>query len=219
VKTLFHRTLAVLTSTIVAASALVGCAGEADAPKTGDDDMVAVPNSITLQNWSNHPSIVEIRAITVEIDGDIKAGKMVQKERDNLCDSIGDTARELYTDAASRGRKLVMSHGSEHSAGATTVYYDANGTLRFIYDELTGDWGRAWDYRAYFDAAGNTIWEVTRNANEGGDWSAPTPDLNKKDANGRPVYPFELPNEESIKPSPDRLRDPVAAFAAEPECD
>lgn len=144
---------------------------------------------VNRYNWRRHPQIVAIRKITEEVEGLSGEGDLRKKEKDTGC--MYDNDRTLFISSQGHARKYVVAGGSGDSSVTRTLYYDAEGRLRFVFVEAGAVNGSALEHRVYFNEKGERIWE-THEYTEGPGYT----------------FPHEWPDE-------DLPRDPVAAFRSE----
>ncbi len=123
---------------------------------------------VTLENWKNHPSVKEVRAIQTAISNGIKNKKYVLKARKFRVEApqcrggypiISET---LYLDAQHR---VVLYHveqmGSDEESFSMDRYYDTNGVLRFFFlDRVLSN------VRVYLDRDGKPFWSMEQNGSE-----------------------------------------------------
>jgi hypothetical protein len=118
---------------------------------------------ITESNWQKHPAVVEIRAIYQEIRQAEAVGRLHKLERqwaDN-CEAqpYEDAERVLYLDAKGVIRSYHFSGGSEDSAVSRALYYDRDGTLRFVLIKAGAANGTSLEHRIYLSKDGKRLWE------------------------------------------------------------
>ena len=114
---------------------------------------------ITDANWRNHPAIVTVRRMVLAIDSAALHGKLRQRTDSAVCEGGRvRLAAHLFTDSAGHVRKYVLVGGSDDAAGDATYYYDASGTLRFIFARTNAVNGTEREDRTYFDAAGSQLY-------------------------------------------------------------
>jgi hypothetical protein len=124
---------------------------------------IAAQTQITGSNWMNHPRIVAIREIVVEIDSLITKGSLKSKKTEQgYSGPYIDDMRQAFFDSKGKIRKLVTSGGSEDSSLTFTSYYDKDGRLRFVYIVGGAVNGTGIQHRIYLDAAGAKIWEIQK---------------------------------------------------------
>jgi hypothetical protein len=198
-----------LAVAVAVALALAACAspGADDEGSASADSAQRTAGAITKENWLRHPSIIEVRDAVREIENSLPLTSKA-KSADELCgeSGVGDTERVKYFDATGRVRKYASSGGSDDSFQTITYYYDAKGTLRFVFDRIGNVYGYLEEHRAYFDGEGKRIWTVFRHTE---DPERATPNLD--DA------PFEVQATERF-PLGDEAKDPATMFDAKPSC-
>lgn len=185
---------------------LVACASEqgssSDDGATESAD-ISASAPITIKNWLNHPKIVAVRKEVAAVD----ALKLPPEKKELCQDSgVGEFERDKSTDASGKIRELVLELGGEDGARIETHYYDAKGTLRFVFATDNDVHGNSSEERTYFDETGAQLFQVNRFASD--------PENNNPDiAHAK----YELPS------SPDELeadaKDPAKMFDAAPRCD
>lgn len=176
--------------------------GSADDAASSANDLSA-SSAITLKNWLNHPKIVAVRKEVAAVDA-----LKITPEKKELCQDsgIGEFERDKSTDTTGTIRELVLQLGGDDGARIETHYYDAKGTLRFVFATDNDVHGNSSEERTYFDETGTQIFQVNRSASD--------PENNNPDiAHAK----YELPE------SPDDLeadaKDPAKMFDAAPRCD
>ncbi len=153
--------LAIAVAVAAAVSAVAAVSAHAQGP-------------ITESNWQNHPRIVEIRKIVVEIDTLISEGSLAKKQAgQEYSEPYVDVLRQAFVDAKQIIRKFVRSAGSDDSAITGNYYYDGSGHLRFAYYLGAAVNGTRIQHRIYFDTHGNKIWEIQKLV-EGPGYTFPT---------------------------------------------
>jgi len=113
---------------------------------------------ITDANYINHPAVKKIRKIYRQINAAESAGQLNQKSR--TCHENGgviEMRARLFRDRAGLTRKYVVSGGSDDSSVHAEYYYDASGTLRFIFGTLNAVNGTSIEKRVYFDEKGRHL--------------------------------------------------------------
>ena len=112
----------------------------------------AANSPITDKNWHSHPAIIEVRVVFTEIEDGAKK-KVLSKI------PMSEPAGTAFIDAAGQTRKFVSEGGSDDSAYTVSQYFDKAGILRFVLVKAGAVNGASAEYRIYFDAAGQKIWE------------------------------------------------------------
>ncbi len=137
-------------------------------------NILRADSPITDKNWTNHPAIVEIRAIVAAVDAQIANGSLVSKKKEQGYDKpYVDVLREVFLDSNGTIRKLDRSAGSDDSAITYNYYYDSDGHLRFAYFLGGAVNGTHIQHRIYFDVSGKRIWEIQKLV-EGPGYTFPT---------------------------------------------
>lgn len=191
-----------LTATALAL-ALAACAGPSEGDVTADSvGEINADAPITLKNWLTHPNIVAVRDVVNEVD----AAKFVPETKELCADAgHGEFERSKSTDAHLTIRELTLGFGSEDSALTDSYYYDAAGTLRFAFRTHNDVHGNQREYRVYFNAQGERIWEVARFAHS----ETFNADITKS--------PYEAPAEPIVLE--EKASTPGAIFDLPPRCD
>ena len=141
-----------------AAIALVACNGPSEGGAGTDAAEIRVSTTkITLANWMSHPQIVAVRHEVEAIDL-----ARYPTEKKELCEGRGEAERTKSTDASGKIRTLVIELGSEDHVLTERHYYDAKGTLRFMFETGNDVHGNSAESRVYFDENGVRIWDVYR---------------------------------------------------------
>ena len=134
--------------------------------------------SVSIDNWTNHPDVKEVRTIYDEIKSGIKDKKYKTKVRrfnveSPLCSTYPVKSEILTVDSENRPRLYQLEQiGSHREPFTVERYYDAKGTLRFVYvDRLISI------VRIYLNRESKVIWAVEKNGNKltaldsnNGDW-------------------------------------------------
>lgn len=189
---------------LVIALPLAACA----APSAGDanddspassEDAVTEREPIKLTNWVSHPKIVQVRKVVQEIDAARAARRFKSARKENLCpDGIGEDYRVQVKDRSGKVRMLELASGSDDSYGTRTLYFDAKGKLRFVFDASSDVHQNAREQRIYFGDDGAPIWEVVRTSHDQEIASRPFQVVNgdeklELDANEKTGKSFGLP--------------------------
>ena len=195
-----------------------GCAAASEDDQTEEAaDAQSRAARITLANWKTHAAIKATDKNVQAIDAALVAGQFQKAAKNDLCGPgiIGEATREMWTDPRGTVRKYVTTAiESEDGASATTLYFNDRGALLFALFETMIPRTTSLDVRAYFDARGTRIWEVTREAS----WSAadapdpasdlaPAPFRVTAAGQGIALHPLSV------------ATNPRAAFALPAECD
>ena len=138
----------------------------------------ATDRPVTIDTWTNHPGIKEVRAIYNEIESGIKQKKYRTTVRrfdihSPLCATYPVKSETLTVDSQNRPRlyrlEQLGSHGEPFTVGR---YYDAKGSLRFVYVDRSVS-----SLRIYLNGDGDVFWAVEKNADKftafdskSGDW-------------------------------------------------
>lgn len=123
---------------------------------------VAHAQTITSQNWQNHPAILEIRGIYAGVNALIAQKKLtVQQKTFNYCPSL-DLERKQYSSANGIVRRYVKGGGSDDSSVTFEHTYDALGRLRFVLVTAGAINDTHLEQRMYFDTSGKTLWSDRR---------------------------------------------------------
>ncbi|GMQ56303.1 hypothetical protein AN1V17_06960 [Vallitalea sediminicola] len=129
------------------------------------DDSVPITNvlldeeEINEANWNNHPAIKEIREIYNTIEVSIKSNKLFITNGIKDTDSRFTKDFSIYKDKNQIVKKYIEESGSEDSGYTASYYFDDVNKLRFVFLELGATNGTNVEYRLYFDAQENKIWE------------------------------------------------------------
>ena len=130
---------------------------------------------ITLQNWINHPRIVEVRQIYNQVAELRQQGKLRQQRKDfGYCPAL-DLERQLFSDAKNMVRLYISKGGGEDSAYTFEHTYDAQGRLRFVLVKAGAVNGSALELRFYLDTQGRILWQDTRATGVGYTWITDAP--------------------------------------------
>src|SRR5438132_1275968 len=95
--------------------------------------------SVSMDNWTNHPEVKEVRAIYDEIHRAIKSKKYRTTLRrfnidSPLCSTYPVKSESLTVDGENGPRLYRLEQTGSHREPFTEErYYDARGTLRFVY--------------------------------------------------------------------------------------
>lgn len=139
----------------------VACASTSDDTASGISDLSASASTpITLANWISHAKIVAVRNEVNAID----AAKYASESKELCGGGVGESERTKLVDGNGTLRKYVTGGGSEDSAGTTTLYFDARGTVRFQFTTRSDVHGNTWEDREYYSETGDIFWMVTRHA-------------------------------------------------------
>lgn len=154
---------------VLAASllALSGCASSTEESANDEDidatsEEVTASAPLTIDNWVNHPRIVEVRKIAQAVDAlKLTSEKLV---------GCNDVTYVTSKDASKHRRKLVETQELGMEALSTTAYYDDKGILRFVFDRVAaknaqGKVTKIVETRTYLDAKANPFWAVVRDGN------------------------------------------------------
>lgn len=114
---------------------------------------------INEANWNNHPAIKEIREIYNTIEASIKSNELFITNETKDTDSRFTKDFSIYKDKNQVVKKYIEESGSEDSGYTASYYFDALNKLRFVFLELGATNGTNVEYRLYFDAQENKIWE------------------------------------------------------------
>lgn len=140
---------------------------------------------VTIEDWKSHPDVKEVRAIYDEIKYSIKEHNFKIKTRNfniesPLCATYPVKSESLAIDSENRVRLYQVEQIISHREPLTIErYYDANGTLRFVFvDKLFAN------IRIYLNSAGNVVWAVEQSDNELAVYDASSEDWEMKPNNG-----------------------------------
>lgn len=206
------RTIVLGTFALSLAIASVGCAS----PSSSTDDIetgseaVTAGAEINVKNWLTHPKIVAVRKDVNEIDKAARTKKFKVARKDDLCEGTGEASREKVTDQKGNIRRLTLEAGSDDSFQTDTVYYNDNGSLRFVFLRGSDVFGRARETRVYFDQDGGRLFQVIREANEVHEPGTFEPDLSKA--------PWTLEAEDGISGTAELFANPAKTFDDPADC-
>lgn len=153
---------------------------------------------ITAENWRTHPAVQASDRVVEEVAELERAAKLVRAERtgDESCENYeGDMLRAISRDAEGRARKLSIDAGSGDSTATVDAYYDRDTKLRFVFVKASAANDTVYEYRIYFGADGEKLWE-------------------QRELTRGPGYTFPTPWPPGLTP-----RDPEARFASSTSCD
>jgi hypothetical protein len=123
--------------------------------------------SITRQNWTNHPSIVEIRQIANEVAGLIQKGSLAIDKKVFVGCTALSLERRMYSTSQGVVRFYQTLGGSDDSAYTFSHTYDRRGRLRFLFMQAGAVNGSLLEARYYFDSQGKLLWEQLKSSGPG----------------------------------------------------
>ncbi len=125
--------------------------------------------TITEQNWSNHPRIVEIRKIYEEIRAALDNKSLTYAEKD--FSKLPRSCRGTYPieklaiayDKKGRVRLYIHAQRVSHDDLQTDEYYfDQDGKLRFVFMTNKSGIYATIENRVYVSATGKVLWDVQK---------------------------------------------------------
>jgi hypothetical protein len=159
-------------------------------------------DTVTSQNWHQHPKIKAVRSVVESINAGLKRGALkISVRKFEYCESYEDTLRKMAVDSKGIVRRYENQAGSEDSALTWQHYYDEAGQLRFVFITGGAANGAQLEHRIYFDETGKRIWEE------------------QKYVKGPKYYwPEVWPEEKNDQARPIQKNEPAKAFAATSPC-
>jgi len=124
-------------------------------------ELEPVKPPITNQNWTNHPAVVEVRSMYSEVEAAV-SGQSLNRSSGSRIEDWGTIDYTAWSDKTNRIRKLDDMSGTDDSAYTLSHYYEARGTLRFVFVQAGAANGTEMQYRLYFTVQGKRFWEDVR---------------------------------------------------------
>jgi len=122
---------------------------------------------VSIDNWTNHPDVKEVRTIYDEIKRGIKDKKYKTKARrfnveSPLCSTYPVKAELLTVDGENKPRLYQVEQiGSHREPFTVGRYFDPKGALRFVYvDRVISS------VRIYLNRESKVFWAVKKNGDK-----------------------------------------------------
>ena len=137
------------------------------------DGGVAAAPKISSKNWEHHPRVEASRAVFTEVRAALDAGTLTTRKTVDCTQEFSELT--LATDAQSVVRYLLRDFGGSDSSHRVEAFYDAKGTLRFVFVRV-GAVPSAWvEARYWLDEAGQLVWKARATGGEGPTYYANDP--------------------------------------------
>ena len=137
------------------------------------DGGVAEGPKISAKNWEHHPQVESARAVFTEVRAAVDAKTLTTRKTIDCTQEFSELT--LSTDAQSVVRYLLRSFGGSDSSHRVEAFYDAKGTLRFVFVRV-GAVPSAWvEARYWLDETGTLVWKKRTTGGEGPTYYANDP--------------------------------------------
>jgi hypothetical protein len=137
-----------------------------------DAGVTTVPK-ITARNWEHHPQVEAARAVFTEVRAALDARTLATRATADCTQEFSELT--LATDRQAVVRYLFRSFGGSDSSQSVEAFYDAKGTLRFVFVKV-GAVPSAWvEARYWLDETGALVWKSRTTGGEGPTYYANDP--------------------------------------------
>ncbi len=134
------------------------------------DGGVSESPKISTKNWEHHPQVESARAVFTEVRAALDGGTFTTRKTVDCTQEFSELT--LATDAQSVVRYLLRDFGGSDSSHRVEAFYDAKGTLRFVFVRV-GAVPSAWvEARYWLDEAGQLVWKARATGGEGSTYYA-----------------------------------------------
>lgn len=115
---------------------------------------------INLENWVNHPEIVEVRKVHADVQAKIKTGSLLELKQAEDCGGISPVNKTMLIEAGIP-RYYFYDSDSGDSLIEYKFYYDTARQLRFAFIKAKATNGTVLEHRIYFKNDAK-IWEIQK---------------------------------------------------------
>ncbi len=134
--------------------------------------LLLADGGITQKNWEHHPQVESARAVFTEVRAALDGGTFTTRKTVDCTQEFSELT--LASDAKSV-RYLLRDFGGSDSSQRVEAFYDAKGTLRFVFVRV-GAVPSAWvEARYWLDEAGQLVWKARTTGGEGPTYYANDP--------------------------------------------
>lgn len=195
---------------VPAALAAVACASPTDSTESAQEAALSADSPITLENFTTHPAILEIKAISKDVSQQVQAEAFRPEGDGDVCKDGGYDYRSRLIDSANVTRRYeVFTDKLEPQSTLTRADYDTTGTLRYVTRRGESEQGGELTQAVFLDRSGHKIFEATHFVSQAL--------LDAGDPDAIRAVPFTLPAP-GTEIDVEALLNPATTFATRPTC-